>query len=181
MGDQNLLSRAPPCFGRHFKLLVPAAFSVVSIHSSFKEGWRQAAGRKNECRMFITTWKHVVPTPLSEIRVGRRRRSEVGTCFLLPFSSMTSPCSFLLFSCLFTYPSFIGATSARVPIYTHTHYSFRYVTFIPPHKIRYQANLSLFIFSVTDATFKLPLIYSFLIVSILIIPHNIFLSTIGIF
>jgi hypothetical protein len=33
---------------------------------------RQAAGRKNNCRIFITTWwKHVVP--LSGIRVGRRR------------------------------------------------------------------------------------------------------------
>jgi hypothetical protein len=38
MGDHNLLSRAPPCFGRHVKLLVPAAFAVVSTHSSFKEG-----------------------------------------------------------------------------------------------------------------------------------------------
>jgi hypothetical protein len=27
-----------PCFGRHVKLLVSAAFSVVSTHSSFKEG-----------------------------------------------------------------------------------------------------------------------------------------------
>jgi hypothetical protein len=38
MGDQNLLSRAPPCFGRHVKLLVPAVFAVVSTHSSFKDG-----------------------------------------------------------------------------------------------------------------------------------------------
>jgi hypothetical protein len=38
MGDQNLLSRAPPCFGRHVKPLVPAPFAVVSTHSSFKEG-----------------------------------------------------------------------------------------------------------------------------------------------
>jgi hypothetical protein len=29
---KNLLSRAPPCFGRHVKLLVPAAFAVVNIH-----------------------------------------------------------------------------------------------------------------------------------------------------
>jgi hypothetical protein len=29
MGDQNLLSRAPPCFGRHVKQLVSAAFAVV--------------------------------------------------------------------------------------------------------------------------------------------------------
>jgi hypothetical protein len=41
-GDQNLLSRAPPCFGRHVKPLVPVAFAVVSTHSSFKEGGRQA-------------------------------------------------------------------------------------------------------------------------------------------
>jgi hypothetical protein len=38
MGDQNLLSRASPCFGRHAKPLVPVAFVVVSIHSGFKEG-----------------------------------------------------------------------------------------------------------------------------------------------
>jgi hypothetical protein len=38
MGDQNLLCCAPPCFGMHVKLLVPAAFAVVNIHSSFKEG-----------------------------------------------------------------------------------------------------------------------------------------------
>jgi hypothetical protein len=29
---KNLLSRAPPCFGRHVKPLVPAAFAVVSSH-----------------------------------------------------------------------------------------------------------------------------------------------------
>ncbi|RVE42480.1 hypothetical protein evm_012876 [Chilo suppressalis] len=31
---KNLLSRAPPCFGRHVKPLVPAAFAVVSTHQS---------------------------------------------------------------------------------------------------------------------------------------------------
>jgi hypothetical protein len=31
---KNLLSRAPPCFGRHVKPLVPAAYAVVSIHQS---------------------------------------------------------------------------------------------------------------------------------------------------
>jgi hypothetical protein len=46
MGDQNLLSRAPPCFGRHVKQLAPAVFPVVSIHSSskdYQEGYQ--AGR----------------------------------------------------------------------------------------------------------------------------------------
>jgi hypothetical protein len=37
MGDQNILPRAPQCFGRHVRPLVPAAFAVVSTHSSFKE------------------------------------------------------------------------------------------------------------------------------------------------
>ncbi|RVE43327.1 hypothetical protein evm_012031 [Chilo suppressalis] len=31
---ENLLSRAPPCFGRHVKPLVPAASAVVSTHQS---------------------------------------------------------------------------------------------------------------------------------------------------
>jgi hypothetical protein len=30
--NKNLLSRALPCFGRHVKPLVPAAFAVVSTH-----------------------------------------------------------------------------------------------------------------------------------------------------
>jgi hypothetical protein len=36
---KNLLYRAPPCFGRHVKPLVPAAFAVVSTHQA-------ALGRK---------------------------------------------------------------------------------------------------------------------------------------
>jgi hypothetical protein len=43
MDDQNLLSRAPPCFRRHFKPCVLAAFAVVCTHSSFKEGLRTIA------------------------------------------------------------------------------------------------------------------------------------------
>jgi hypothetical protein len=31
---KNVLCRAPPCFGRHVKPLVPAAFAVVSTHQS---------------------------------------------------------------------------------------------------------------------------------------------------
>jgi hypothetical protein len=31
---KNLLSRAPPCFGRYVKPMVPAAFTVVSTHKS---------------------------------------------------------------------------------------------------------------------------------------------------
>jgi hypothetical protein len=29
---KSILSRAPPCFGRHVKPLVPAAFAVVTTH-----------------------------------------------------------------------------------------------------------------------------------------------------
>jgi hypothetical protein len=66
---KNLLSRAPPCFGRHVKLLVPVAFASTPVSRRV----RHAADRKNKCRIFITTWwKHVVPTQLSGIRVGRR-------------------------------------------------------------------------------------------------------------
>jgi hypothetical protein len=38
LGDQNLLSRAPTCIGRHVEPLVTAAFAVVSTQSNFKEG-----------------------------------------------------------------------------------------------------------------------------------------------
>jgi hypothetical protein len=73
MGDKNLLSRTPPCFGRHVKQLVPAAFAVVYTHS---------LSRRVDVRA-IVKWviaeslsqhdgKHVVPTSLSGIRVGRR-------------------------------------------------------------------------------------------------------------
>jgi hypothetical protein len=31
---KNLLSQAPPCFGRHFKPLITAAFAMVSTHQS---------------------------------------------------------------------------------------------------------------------------------------------------
>jgi hypothetical protein len=62
ISDQNLLSRAPPCFGRQVKPLVSVALAVVSTHSSFKEAERG-----------VRRQKHVVPTPLSGIRVGRRR------------------------------------------------------------------------------------------------------------
>jgi hypothetical protein len=37
---KNLLSRAPPCFGRHVKPLVPAAFAVVSTNPK----WARVVG-----------------------------------------------------------------------------------------------------------------------------------------
>jgi hypothetical protein len=64
MDDQNLLPS------------VPAEFAVVSTHSSFKEGGRQA-GRRLVIKIIAESLsrhdeKHVVPTPLSGIKVGRR-------------------------------------------------------------------------------------------------------------
>jgi hypothetical protein len=43
---QNILSRAPPCFGRHVKPLVPAVFADVSTPVSRTVDVRQAAGAK---------------------------------------------------------------------------------------------------------------------------------------
>jgi hypothetical protein len=52
--------------------------SLASTPVSRRVDVRQAAGRKNKCRIFITTWlKHVVPSPLSGIRVGTRRFSSI--------------------------------------------------------------------------------------------------------
>jgi hypothetical protein len=35
---------------------------------------KQAAGRKNNCRIFIEDEKHFVPTPLSGIMVGKEKK-----------------------------------------------------------------------------------------------------------
>jgi hypothetical protein len=43
MGAQNLLCRAPSCFGRHVKPLVLATSALVSIHL-IPKGLRQAGG-----------------------------------------------------------------------------------------------------------------------------------------
>jgi hypothetical protein len=88
--------------------------------------------------------------------------SGVGTtCFLLPFSSITRHVhahSFYSHIILHTiHPSFLRATSARVPIQIHIRHSF--VMWLSSLRITcpYHANLLLFIFSVTGTTFKLPL------------------------
>jgi hypothetical protein len=47
---KGLLSRAPPCFGRHIKT---AAFAVDSPLLSRRVDVRQAVGLKNNCRNFI--------------------------------------------------------------------------------------------------------------------------------
>jgi hypothetical protein len=57
MGDQNLLSRAPPCFGRHVKPgRTSGRWPVVKIIAE----------------SLSHDEKHVVPTPLSGLRVGGR-------------------------------------------------------------------------------------------------------------
>jgi hypothetical protein len=76
MGDQNLLFRAPPCFGRHVKLLVLTAFAVVCAHSCSSsrrvDGWWPAV-KIVAVSLPQHVEKHVVPTPLSGIRVGKKR------------------------------------------------------------------------------------------------------------
>jgi hypothetical protein len=50
--------------------------SFVATPVSRKVDVRQVASRKNNYRIFITTWwKTCLPTPLSRIRVGKRRHS----------------------------------------------------------------------------------------------------------
>jgi hypothetical protein len=52
MGDQILLPRAPACFRRHVKPVVPIAFAVVNTPVSRTVDVRQAACRKNNCRIY---------------------------------------------------------------------------------------------------------------------------------
>jgi hypothetical protein len=66
MGDQNLLSRAPPCFGRYLQSSAPAPVSrrVVLGGRPVVKTIPESLSQHDE--------KHVVPTPLSGIRLGRR-------------------------------------------------------------------------------------------------------------
>jgi hypothetical protein len=65
IGDQNLLSATPPCFGMHVKPLV--------THSSFKMvDVQHAAGRKNKCRIFIITWWKTCCTDPTYMDKGRK-------------------------------------------------------------------------------------------------------------
>jgi hypothetical protein len=50
------ISRVPPCFGRHFKLLVPPTFAVVSTPFPRRVEVMQADGQKNNWQIFVTTW-----------------------------------------------------------------------------------------------------------------------------
>jgi hypothetical protein len=62
MGDKNLLSRAPPCLGGtlRYRLHLP---SLAPTPVSTRVDVRQAAGRKYNCRIFITNdEKHIVST-----------------------------------------------------------------------------------------------------------------------
>jgi hypothetical protein len=56
--------------------------SFVPTSVSRRVDVRQAAGHKNNCRILITTWwKHVVPTSLSGIRVGKRKNKLRSLCY----------------------------------------------------------------------------------------------------
>jgi hypothetical protein len=57
--SDGLLSRAPPCFVRHVKLLV----QVRSGRRPVVQIIAESLSRRDE--------KHVVPTPLSETKVGK--------------------------------------------------------------------------------------------------------------
>jgi hypothetical protein len=75
MGDQNILFRAPPCFGRHVKPLVPVAIAVVSpTPVSRRVDVRQAAGSKNNFRIFITTWWKACTDPTLWDKCRKKKR-----------------------------------------------------------------------------------------------------------
>jgi hypothetical protein len=66
VGDQDLLSRAFPCFGKHVKLLLQLQFQG-----------ELTSGRWPVVKIIVNLSqhdeKHVVPTPLSVIRAGKRK------------------------------------------------------------------------------------------------------------
>jgi hypothetical protein len=62
MGDRNLLSRIPSCFGRHVEPLVSVSFAVVSTPVSRRVEVREAT--------LSHDGKYVLSTPFSQIRVG---------------------------------------------------------------------------------------------------------------
>jgi hypothetical protein len=69
-----LLSRAPPYFGRHVNPLVPAAFAAPAPEQR-RVDVTQAAGREIIAESLSQhDEKHVVPTPISGIKVERRRK-----------------------------------------------------------------------------------------------------------
>jgi hypothetical protein len=75
--------------------------SLASTPVSRRVDVRQA-GRKNKCRIFITTWwKHVVPTLLSGIRVGKRRKN-----LLTATMCWLGCCKGLALDCLGAYRSY---------------------------------------------------------------------------
>jgi hypothetical protein len=98
MGDQNLLSRAPPCFGRHDKLLVPTAFAVVSTHSNIKEGLSQAGGGGKIVAESLSQndEKYVVPTPLRTWDKGRKKKKIIFVKNLLAYVQI---CYLIIYDC----------------------------------------------------------------------------------
>jgi hypothetical protein len=61
MSDQNLLSRTPPCFGRHVKPLVPVAFAVISP-LQFQRGW--TSGRRPVVKIIAESLSHIMKNML---------------------------------------------------------------------------------------------------------------------
>jgi hypothetical protein len=68
---------------RHVKLLVPAAFAVVSIHSNFKESWRQA-GAKPVVKTIAESLSHMMKNMLYRPHLvwekGRKKKNKVKRC-----------------------------------------------------------------------------------------------------
>jgi hypothetical protein len=89
IGDQNLTPQAPPCFGRHVKPSRLHLQSLAPIPVS-----RRVDGRRPVVKIIAKYLsqhdeKHVVPTPLSGIRVGKRRKEEEREALFFNFVTTT--------------------------------------------------------------------------------------------
>jgi hypothetical protein len=75
------------CFGRHVKPLVPAAFAVVTTHSSFKEVL--TSGRRPVEKIIAESLsqydeKHVVPTDPTWWDKGRKKKTRRLSLEIIP-------------------------------------------------------------------------------------------------
>jgi hypothetical protein len=97
---------------------------ILVTHPMIDQRYLTSAIALTAVQSLIHSLLHFVNVPVSGVT----------TCFLLPLSSITRHLlghSFYSHVILHTvHPSFLRATSARVPIHIHTHHSFRYMTFI---------------------------------------------------
>jgi hypothetical protein len=78
MGDKKFIISSSSVLRKARSAVGPGCVAVVSTHSSFKVSFKLTSGRLPDVKIVAESLsqhdeKHVVPTPLCGIRVGRRR------------------------------------------------------------------------------------------------------------